>query len=111
MAEDVTIDDQIAEVEREIRLREVVYPRWSAGPKPKLSAAQAEKQIARMRAVLVTLRWAATVEALLRQFVTAEGVVNYDSQVCWGCGEPKDLPCEASCLLGRSRELLDIKKD
>ncbi len=55
MAETVTIDEQIAEVEREIRLREVVYPRWVAAPKPKLSQAQADKQIGRMRAVLITL--------------------------------------------------------
>lgn len=56
MPEDVTIDEQIAEVEREIRLREVVYPRWVAAPKPKLSQAQADKQLARMRGVLDTLK-------------------------------------------------------
>lgn len=55
MADEYTIEEQIAEVEREIRLREVVYPRWVAMPKPKLSQAQADKQLGRMRAVLATL--------------------------------------------------------
>lgn len=51
----ITIDDQIAEVEREIKLREKTYPRWSSGPKPKLTKAAADRQLARMRAVQQSL--------------------------------------------------------
>lgn len=52
----VPLTSQIAEVEREIKHRERVYPRWvDAGKMPK---ATAERQIATMRAVLATLKGA-----------------------------------------------------
>ncbi len=50
----VSIDDQIACVEREIRMREQVYPRWIA--QRKLTQPTADKQIAGMKAVLDTLQ-------------------------------------------------------
>jgi hypothetical protein len=50
----VPLASQIAEVEREIKQRERVYPRWvEAGKMPK---ATADRQIEVMRAVLATLK-------------------------------------------------------
>lgn len=50
----VTIEEQIAEVERELKLREHVYPRWVA--EKKMRQEKADKCMAAMRAVLDTLR-------------------------------------------------------
>jgi hypothetical protein len=50
----VTLEEQIASIEREIALRERVYPRWIADKK--MSAAKAEKEIDAMKAVLETLK-------------------------------------------------------
>ena len=45
----ITIEDEIAEVDREIRLRERVYPNWvSAG---RLKQERADRQLELMRAV------------------------------------------------------------
>jgi len=49
-----TIDDQIACVLREIRMRERVYPRWIAAGK--LSAEKSATELACMNAVLATLQ-------------------------------------------------------
>lgn len=50
----VSIEEQIAELEREIRLREHVYPRWVE--QKKMLQPQADKAMERMRAALATLR-------------------------------------------------------
>lgn len=51
---EISLDDQIASVAREIAMRERVYPRWvSAG---KMKQATAEAEIERMKAVLATLK-------------------------------------------------------
>jgi hypothetical protein len=50
----ITIDQQIAEVEREIGMRHHVYDRRIASGK--MTEAQAQKQIQVMAAVLVSLR-------------------------------------------------------
>lgn len=42
-------------MKRELRMREVTYPRWVNAPKPKLTPAKAEQELARMRAVLESL--------------------------------------------------------
>lgn len=55
MAGEITLDEMIEEVEREIRLREKVYPRWVSIKHPKLSETQAKIQMARMLAVRDTL--------------------------------------------------------
>lgn len=52
----VSIEDQIACVEREIKMREAVYPRWVNAKPPKMTAKTAEHQLAAMRAVLDTLK-------------------------------------------------------
>lgn len=49
----VTLDEQIASVRREIGLRERVYPKWIEAGRLKPEAA--EREIAAMRAVLLTL--------------------------------------------------------
>lgn len=51
---DVSIDDQIACVEREIRMRERVYPHWVAGRK--MQQRQADRELLAMQAVLATLQ-------------------------------------------------------
>jgi hypothetical protein len=51
---DVSLPDQIACVEREIRMRERVYPRWVAIGK--LTQDAADREILCMRAVLATLQ-------------------------------------------------------
>lgn len=51
---DVRLADQIACVEREITLRERVYPRWVETGR--MTEAQAEREILSMRAVLETLQ-------------------------------------------------------
>jgi len=50
----VPLDLQIACVEREIRMREQVYPRWI--DQKKLRQATADRELAQMRAVLATLQ-------------------------------------------------------
>ena len=65
--------------------------------------------------------WAriAALEAALRQIITSDGIVNYDSSVCWGCGgsrhkrhQTHELDAhEADCMLQRARELLRIPPD
>jgi len=50
----ITIDEQIAEVKREIAMRNKVYPKWiEAGSLPK---AKADFQIRAMEAVLISLQ-------------------------------------------------------
>ena len=51
---EVTYAEQIAEVERELWVRDRVYTRWIL--QKKITAANAEKQQAGMRAVLETLK-------------------------------------------------------
>jgi hypothetical protein len=50
----VTIEEQVACVERELRMRRSAYPRWiGAG---RLTQAKADAEIAAMEAVLATLQ-------------------------------------------------------
>ena len=51
-----TLEEQIAEVEREIGFRERVYPRWVASRTPRLSKHAAAHHLGRMRAVLASLK-------------------------------------------------------
>ena len=50
----ISVAEMIAEIEREIRMRESVYPRWVAAKK--LSQAKADRQIAVMRAAVERLK-------------------------------------------------------
>lgn len=51
---DVKLAQQIACVEREIEMRERVYPRWVAADK--MTQAEATRELRSMRAVLTTLQ-------------------------------------------------------
>ena len=51
-----TIDEQIAEVEREVALRKRVYPKWVR--EKKLGQVQTNHRLANMEAVLATLKQA-----------------------------------------------------
>lgn len=51
----ITLDQQIAEVGREIGLRRQVYPGFIA--RGKLSKEEADGHLARMEAVYATLKW------------------------------------------------------
>ena len=48
-----TLDEQIAEIERELKLRGHTYPRWIS--QGKLSPINAQQQIGRLRAARVSL--------------------------------------------------------
>jgi len=50
-----TLDEQIEEIDRELRFRERTYPRWVASATPKLSRQAAVRHLARMRAVRTSL--------------------------------------------------------
>lgn len=56
----VSIEEQIASVEREIRMRESAYPRWVE--QRRMTVKTAEHEITCMQAVLATLRRVATEE-------------------------------------------------
>ncbi|MEG0819582.1 MAG: hypothetical protein RSG56_09065 [Brevundimonas sp.] len=49
----ISIEDQIACIDRELRYRRRVYPRWIDGGK--MTQRKADEEIARMEAVLATL--------------------------------------------------------
>lgn len=51
---DVSLADQVACVEREIKMRERVYPRWVQSER--MTQAQAARELLAMRAVLESLR-------------------------------------------------------
>ena len=50
----ISVADMIAEIEREIRMREAVYPRWVTAKK--LTQDKADRQIAVMRAAVERLK-------------------------------------------------------
>jgi hypothetical protein len=50
----ISIEQQIEEVEREIRMREHCYPRWIQDKR--MLEKHADKYLSRMRAVLATLK-------------------------------------------------------
>jgi hypothetical protein len=52
-ADDVSLEEQIASVRREIKLRQAVYPKWVAGGRMK--QVNASREIAAMIAVQTTL--------------------------------------------------------
>lgn len=54
LADQITIDDQVRAVEREVGMRRGVYPRWVASGKMK--QAKADYEMAAMEAAATTLR-------------------------------------------------------
>lgn len=67
MANTISIGAQIEEAEREIRLREGVYPRQVSSGKMRQSVA--DMHLARMRAILRTLQWLQANEETIRAVV------------------------------------------
>lgn len=67
MADVVSIETQIAEVKRELALRDRVYPHMVAAGKA--SQEEADEHMGSMRAVLNTLLWLAKHEAAIRAAV------------------------------------------
>lgn len=62
-----SLEEQIECVEREIGMREKVYPRWVRAAPQKITQAKADQELARMRAVrdtLAGLRWIPVAERL-----------------------------------------------
>ena len=55
MAGEISLEDQIAEVDRELQFRERVYPRWVNSKQPRLTLAGAQIHMERMRAVRASL--------------------------------------------------------
>ena len=53
--EEISLDDQIAEIDREIGFREKVYPRWVESKNPRLTLHAARIHMARLRAVRASL--------------------------------------------------------
>lgn len=47
-----------------------------------------------------------TALALLREFIKDDGIANYDSTLCWGCGYVKNAGHSEKCLIGRAEALL-----
>lgn len=48
--------DEIVELERELKVRENVYPEWSKGPSPRLKPATAEHRLDCLRATIKRLK-------------------------------------------------------
>jgi hypothetical protein len=63
----ISFAQQIEEVEREIRLRNDVYPRWVSSGKMRQSVA--DYHMKRMQAVLETLLWLQTNEAVIKEML------------------------------------------
>lgn len=59
-----SIDEQIACVEREIKMREHVYPRFVG--QGKMAQEKADREIATMRAVLESLRFLLQIQKMLQ---------------------------------------------
>jgi hypothetical protein len=68
MSKPISLAQQIEEVEREIKLRESAYR--SYGRTGSMRTSEAEFHIARMKAVLTTLRWLQAHEATVKAAVT-----------------------------------------
>jgi hypothetical protein len=63
----IPLEHQIEEVERELALRTAVYPRLVA--KGEMRGAVADDQVARLAAVVATLRWLARNEAKIKDMI------------------------------------------
>ena len=68
MPKPISLAQQIEEVEREIKLRESVFQCY--GRSGKMRSSEVEFHIARMKAVLTTLRWLHANDATIRTAVT-----------------------------------------
>lgn len=72
-----SLGQQIEEVDRELKLRREVYPRWTGSGK--MRKAEAEYHLARMESVRKTLIWLRENEAKIRQCMGTEKEQNSSS--------------------------------
>lgn len=56
MPHEYTLEEQLEELERELKVRERVYPRWVNADPPKLTPAASERQLGRLRAAIETIK-------------------------------------------------------
>ncbi|CCG99817.1 hypothetical protein FAES_1807 [Fibrella aestuarina BUZ 2] len=56
MAKQITLEQEIKELERELSMRRSVYPEWSKGPKPRLKPDTADHRIACLESTLARLK-------------------------------------------------------
>jgi hypothetical protein len=66
----ISILGQIAEAERELAMRQSVYPRQVAAQK--MRQGEAEMLIARQEAIIATLRWVQKNEPAIREWAAAK---------------------------------------
>lgn len=55
-AKSITLAQEIAEIERELRMRQSVYPDWTKGPSPRLKPDTADHRLACLESTLKRLR-------------------------------------------------------
>lgn len=70
MTDKVPLDEQIAEVKRELALRENAYKGFVA--RQKMTQEEADEHIRRMKGVLKTLLWCQKNEAVVREVAERE---------------------------------------
>lgn len=56
MVKDITLNDEIKDLERELGLQKRLYPGWTKGPNPKVKPADAEHQLACIEATISRLK-------------------------------------------------------
>ncbi|GAB3278414.1 hypothetical protein GCM10027347_52800 [Larkinella harenae] len=54
-AKEITIDDELKELKRELRMRERLYPGWTKGPSPKIKPDDAKHQLACLESTIARL--------------------------------------------------------
>lgn len=52
----VLLSDKIAELERELAMRERLYQEWAFGPSPRIKPDEAAKRIAVLKSILIDYR-------------------------------------------------------
>lgn len=70
MQHKISLWQQIDEARRELDLRKEAYPKWVAAGR--LSQEQADRQVARMEAILQTLGWLQRNETRIREALGAK---------------------------------------
>lgn len=70
----VTFPEMIACVDRELKFRLAVYPRWCSGPKPKMTTKAMNQELERMRAVRRELVRSAALQLVLDEVAKEAGV-------------------------------------
>lgn len=72
----VSIDDQIRSAQRELDMRQRVYPNWVRNGK--MTAASAVKEIAAMLSIIDTLRWAKKIAEKKMEYIANQEPIDND---------------------------------